>query len=80
MQQETQPVSVSQEIPAVPIQPAVPAARVSAENAVAMRGEPDADGWISITAEPVDEKEINTLVAAAMEKPAASEHMLPPRR
>ena len=73
MQPETQPVSVSQEIPAVPIQPAVPAARVSAENAVAMRGEPDADGWISITAEPVDEKEINTLVAAAMEKPAASE-------
>ena len=73
VQQETQPVSVSQEIPAVPIQPAVPAARVSAENAVAMRGEPDADGWISITAEPVDEKEINTLVAAAMEKPAASE-------
>ena len=73
VQPETQPVSVSQEIPAVPIQPAVPAARVSAENAVAMRGEPDADGWISITAEPVDEKEINTLVAAAMEKPAASE-------
>ena len=73
VQPETQPVSVSQEIPAVPIQPAVPAARVSAENAVAMWGEPDADGWISITAEPVDEKEINTLVAAAMEKPAASE-------
>ena len=73
VQPETQPVSVSQEIPAVPIQPAVPAAQVSAENAVAMRGEPDADGWISITAEPVDEKEINTLVAAAMEKPAASE-------
>ena len=73
VQPETQSVSVSQEIPAVPIQPAVPAARVSAENAVAMRGEPDADGWISITAEPVDEKEINTLVAAAMEKPAASE-------
>ena len=73
VQPKTQPVSVSQEIPAVPIQPAVPAARVSAENAVAMRGEPDADGWISITAEPVDEKEINTLVAAAMEKPAASE-------
>ena len=73
VQPETQPVSVSQEIPAVPIQPAVPAARVSAENAVAMRGDPDADGWISITAEPVDEKEINTLVAAAMEKPAASE-------
>ena len=73
MQSETPPVPVSPEIPPVPIQPAVPAARVSAENAVAMRGEPDADGWISITAEPVDEKEISTLVAAAMEKPAASE-------
>ena len=73
MQPETPPVPVSPEIPPVPIQPAVPAARVSAENAVAMRGEPDADGWISITAEPVDEKEISTLVAAAMEKPAASE-------
>ena len=72
-QPETPPVPVSPEIPPVPIQPAVPAARVSAENAVAMRGEPDADGWISITAEPVDEKEISTLVAAAMEKPAASE-------
>ena len=73
MQPETPPVPVSPEIPPIPIQPAVPAARVSAENAVAMRGEPDADGWISITAEPVDEKEISTLVAAAMEKPAASE-------
>ena len=73
MQPETPSVPVSPEIPPVPIQPAVPAARVSAENAVAMRGEPDADGWISITAEPVDEKEISTLVAAAMEKPAASE-------
>ena len=73
MKPETPPVPVSPEIPPVPIQPAVPAARVSAENAVAMRGEPDADGWISITAEPVDEKEISTLVAAAMEKPAASE-------
>ena len=73
MQPETPPVPVSPEIPPVPIQPAVPAARVSAENAVAMRGEPDADGWISITAEPVDEKEISTLVAAAMEKPAAFE-------
>ena len=63
------------EVPAAPIQPAVPAApaRVSAENAVAMRSEPDADGWISITAEPVEEKDISTLVAAAMEKPAVSE-------
>ena len=56
------------------IQPAVPAAQghVSAENAVAMRSAPDADGWISITAEPVEEKDISSLVAAAMEKPAAS--------
>ena len=43
------------------------------ENAVAMRSEPDEDGWISITAEPVEEKDINSLVAAAMEKPAVSE-------
>ena len=57
------------------IQPAVPAAQghVSAENAVAMRSAPDADGWISIMAEPVEEKDISSLVAAAMEKPAASE-------
>ena len=57
------------------IQLAVPAAQghVSAENAVAMRSAPDADGWISITAEPVEEKDISSLVAAAMEKPAASE-------
>ena len=57
------------------IQPAVLAAQghVSAENAVAMRSAPDADGWISITAEPVEEKDISSLVAAAMEKPAASE-------
>ena len=57
------------------IQPAVPAAQghVSAENAVAMRSAPDADGWVSITAEPVEEKDISSLVAAAMEKPAASE-------
>ena len=57
------------------IQPAVPAAQghVSAEHAVAMRSAPDADGWISITAEPVEEKDISSLVAAAMEKPAASE-------
>ena len=64
---------------AAPIQPVVPTlqpeqpARVSAENAVAQRSAPDADGWISITAEPVEEKDINSLVAAAMEKPAASE-------
>ncbi|MGN0706469.1 MAG: DNA translocase FtsK [Faecalibacterium sp.] len=62
--------------------PAVPAAgpevtqaapRVSAENAVAARSAPDEDGWISITSEPVEEKDLNTLVAAAMEKPAVSE-------
>ncbi len=53
-------------------EPVVPV-RVSAENAVAMRSEPDEDGWISITSEPVEEKDISTLVAAAMEKPAASE-------
>ena len=58
-----------------PIQPVVPAApaRVSAENAAALRSEPDEDGWISITSEPVEEKDISSLVAAAMEKPAASE-------
>ena len=38
-----------------------------------MRSEPDEDGWISITSEPVEEKDLNTLVAAAMEKPAAGE-------
>ena len=53
-------------------EPGVPV-RVSAENAVAMRSEPDEDGWISITSEPVEEKDLNTLVAAAMEKPAAGE-------
>ena len=64
---------------AAPIQPVMPApqpdqpTRVSAEHAVAQRSAPDADGWISITAEPVEEKDINSLVAAAMEKPAASE-------
>ena len=65
--------SVMPEMPA--IQPTVPSAaeRVSAENAVAFRSEPDADGWISISSEPVEEKDISTLVAAAMEKPAASE-------
>ena len=42
-------------------EPVVPV-RVSAENAVAMRSEPDEDGWISITSEPVEEKDLNTLV------------------
>ena len=45
---------------------------VSAENAVAFRSEPDEDGWISITSDPVEEKDLNTLVAAAMEKPATT--------
>lgn len=62
---------------AEPIQPVVPAIqpppRVSAENAVAMRSAPDEDGWIRITSEPVEEKDISTLAAAAMEKPAVSE-------
>ena len=64
---------------AAPIQPVMPTpqpdqpTRVSAEHAMAQRSDPDADGWISITAEPVEEKDINSLVAAAMEKPAASE-------
>ena len=62
---------IQPEMPAVPVQPAAP--RVSAENAVAMRSAPDEDGWISITSDPVEEKDINSLVAAAMEKPAASE-------
>ena len=72
--QPTAPVVQPQMPPqpeAAPIQPAVP--RVSAENAVAFRSAPDEDGWISITAEPVEEKDINSLVAAAMEKPAVSE-------
>ena len=56
----------------IPVNPAEPH-RVSAENAVAFRSAPDEDGWISITSEPVEEKDLNTLVAAAMEKPAASE-------
>ena len=53
-------------------EPSVPV-RVMADNVMAMRSEPDEDGWISITSEPVEEKDINTLVAAAMEKPAAGE-------
>ena len=56
----------------IPVRPAEPH-RVSAENAVAFRSAPDEDGWISITSEPVEEKDLNPLVAAAMEKPAASE-------
>ena len=72
---EAPAAAITPEMPATPIQPAVPTApaRVSAENAAAMRSAPDEDGWISITAEPVEEKDISTLVAAAMEKPAASE-------
>ena len=72
---EAPAAAIPLEMPAAPIQPAVPTApaRVSAENAAAMRSAPDEDGWISITAEPVEEKDISTLVAAAMEKPAASE-------
>ena len=66
-----QPADAAPAAPAAPIQPVMP--RVSAENAVAMRSTPDEDGWISITAEPVEEKDISSLVAAAMEKPAASE-------
>lgn len=58
--------------PAEPVQEAA-ARPISAENAVAFRSEPDADGWISITSEPVEEKDLNSLVAAAMEKPAVSE-------
>ena len=53
-------------------EPSVPV-RVMADNVMAMRSAPDEDGWISITSEPVEEKDINTLVAAAMEKPAAGE-------
>ena len=53
-------------------EPSVPV-RVTADNVMAMHSEPDEDGWISITSEPVEEKDINTLVAAAMEKPAAGE-------
>ena len=58
-----------------PVSPEIPemSPRVSAENAVAMRTEPDEDGWISITSEPTEEKDLNSLVAAAMEKPAVSE-------
>ena len=59
--------------PITPAQPDVEPRRVTADNVMAMRTEPDEDGWISITSEPVEEKDINTLVAAAMEKPAASE-------
>lgn len=60
-------------------EPVVPV-RVSAENAVAMRSEPDEDGWISITSEPVEEKDLNTLVAAAMENPPQASRLPPPPR
>ena len=61
-------------------EPSVPV-RVMADNVMAMRSAPDEDGWISITSEPVEEKDINTLVAAAMEKspPSASSRQPPPR-
>ena len=73
-----QPAPAAEAPQAAPIQPQMPQApqapaRVSAENAVASRSGPDEDGWIRISAEPVEEKDLNTLVAAAMEKPAASE-------
>ena len=79
---EAPAAAITPEMPAAPIQPAVPTApaRVSAENAAAMRSAPDEDGWISITAEPVEEKDISTLVAAAMEKPAASEQAAADRK
>ena len=75
----TQPAAAEEPpVQAAPIQPEMPSFPsavhpISAENAVAMRSAPDADGWISISSEPVEEKDISTLVAAAMEKPAASE-------
>ena len=53
-------------------EPSVPV-RVMADNVMAMRSAPDEDGWISITSDPVEEKDLNMLVAAAMEKPAVSE-------
>ncbi len=62
-------------------EPSVPV-RVMADNVMAMRSAPDEDGWISITSEPVEEKDLNTLVAAAMEKPAVGEQAAataPPR-
>ncbi len=73
-----QPAPAAEAPQEAPIQPQMPQApqapaRVSAENAVASRSGPDEDGWIRISAEPVEEKDLNTLVAAAMEKPAASE-------
>ena len=69
---EAGPQTVSEEdFNPIPVSPAPQ--RVSAENAVAFRSAPDEDGWISITSEPVEEKDLNTLVAAAMEKPAAGE-------
>ena len=60
-----------EELEPIPMSPA--AQPVSAENAAAFRSAPDEDGWIRITSEPVEEKDLNTLVAAAMEKPAAGE-------
>ena len=53
-----------EELEPIPVSPA--AQPVSAENAAAFRSAPDEDGWIRITSEPVEEKDLNTLVAAAM--------------
>ena len=72
--EEPAPEQQEEDFEPIPVSPADAAPqRVSAENAVAFRSAPDEDGWISITSEPVEEKDLNTLVAAAMEKPAASE-------
>ncbi len=61
-------------MPLAPVQqPVQAAAPIMADNVMAMRTAPDEDGWISITSEPVPEKDITTLAAEAMEKPAVSE-------
>ena len=70
---EPAPAARPQTPGAVPAASGASETRVSAENAAAFRSAPDEDGWISITSEPVDAGDINTLVAAAMEKPQASE-------
>ena len=73
-QPESPAAAVTPEMPAVPIQPAVPAAPPGERRKRRCHARhTDEDGWISITSEPVEEKDISTLVAAAMEKPAASE-------
>ena len=52
-----------EELEPIPVSPA--AQPVSAENAAAFRSAPDEDGWIRITSEPVEEKDLNTLVAGS---------------